>query len=175
MHHPSVRVWDWGVRLSHWLVALAFALNISETVEAGERWQRWLGYGLLSLVAWRIVWGFVGSPYARFRQFVPRPTEFWQYLQAKRRGQAAHYVGHNPAGALMILCLWLGLLVVGLSGWLLTTDLFWGSEWLEEGHEAAAYAVLGLVVIHVSAVFLESRHQRENLITAMITGRKRQR
>lgn len=75
----------------------------------------------------------------------------------------------------MIVCLWIGLLAVSISGWLLTTDWFWGSEWLEEIHEMAAQGVLGLIIIHISAAIFESWHQGENLILAMITGRKRQR
>lgn len=175
MSYPTVRVWDLWVRVSHWLVALAFALNISEAVEAGEHWHQWLGYLILGLVSSRIVWGVIGTTYARFSQFVPTPRQLWQYLQAKRTGNAPHYLGHNPAGAWMIVCLWIGLLVVSISGWLLTTDWFWGSEWLEETHEMAAQGVLGLIIIHISAAIFESWHQGENLILAMITGRKRQR
>jgi cytochrome b len=95
------------------------------------------------------------------------------YAQAVLRGRAPRYLGHNPLGGWMIVALLLTLAAVGLTGWLMTTDAFFGSEMVEEVHEAMASGLLGLVALHVAGVLLTGWHQAENLARAMWTGRKR--
>ncbi|MDT9000721.1 cytochrome b/b6 domain-containing protein [Paucibacter sp. APW11] len=166
-----VLVWDLPVRIGHWLMALSFA-GAYLTAEQ-ERWQ-WLhlslGYGFLGLVLFRVLWGLFGSRHARFSQFVRGPSAVLRYLRSLLSGRPEHHTGHNPAGALAVLGL-LGLgLLIGLSGHALRLG---GSHALEELHEALAAAMLGLVLIHVAAVVLSSVLHRENLVTAMFSGRKR--
>ena len=124
------------------------------------------------MVAARIVWGFVGSRHARFSDFFPTPTRLRQHLAALLAGKPEHHVGHNPFGALMMLALMALVLSLGLTGYLQTTDMFWGDEWLEELHEGLASALLGLAGLHAAAALLVGRLEGTNLIGAMITGVK---
>ena len=166
-----VLVWDLPVRVFHWLIVLCFA-GAYLTAEL-ERWRLvhvTLGYTLAGLVAFRLVWGVIGTRHARFVSFVRGPRATAAYLGSMLRGRAAHHVGHNPAGALAILAL-LGLaLAVTASGWANYQDL--GGRWLEELHESAANLMLGVGGLHVAGVLLASWMHRDNLVGAMITGRK---
>jgi len=169
----KVLVWDAPVRLIHWLMVLSFA-GAYLTAES-ERWRPvhvTLGYTMLGLVAFRIVWGFVGTRHARFATFVRGPVAIAGYVRGLlRSGRGTHpSAGHNPAGALAIVAL-LGLaLVVAVSGWATYADV--GGHWLEELHEGAADVMLALVGVHVAGVLTGSWLHRDNLIGAMFTGRK---
>ena len=167
----TVLVWDAPVRVFHWLMVLSFA-GAYLSAES-ERWRLLhvtLGYTMGGLVGFRILWGLVGSRYARFSNFVRGPAAVARYVGAALRGQPEHHTGHNPAGALAILAL-LGLTVlVTASGWATFNEV--GGGWLEEGHEVAANIMLAIVGVHVAAVLLSSWLHRENLVGAMINGRK---
>jgi cytochrome b len=167
----TVRVWDPLVRLFHWSLVISF--TIAWLGEGGKRLHQGAGYVVLALVALRLIWGFVGSRHARFRDFVPRPTKLLAYLKSLPGGHPRRYLGHNPAGGAMILLLLAMLILTGGSGWLMTTDAFWGFVWLEDLHKAAANLTVVLVFAHVAGVVFSSLAHRENLTLAMITGRKR--
>lgn len=169
--NDTVKVWDPLIRVFHWLLAGCFIAAF--LVEEGETAHRWLGYTMLALVAIRIVWGFVGSRHARFTDWVRGPRTVARYLRERAAGRTRRHLGHNPAAAVMILTLLAGVAVVATTGWLQTTDRFWGVEWVEEVHELTAYGMLGLVGLHALAAVVESFHYRENLIAALIHGRKR--
>jgi cytochrome b len=168
---PRVLVWDLPVRLFHWLTVLSFA-GAWLTAES-ERWRLLhvtLGYTLGGLVAFRLLWGLVGSRHARFASFVRGPRAVLRNLAAMLRGQPEHHVGHNPVGALAIVAmLGLALLIVG-SGWALYNDI--GGDRFEDLHEAAAELMLAVVAVHVVGVALASLLHRENLVGAMFSGRK---
>jgi cytochrome b len=166
----SVRVWDPLLRLFHWsLIATVATAFLSEE---GERLHEVAGYAVLGLIAFRLVWGLIGPSHARFKDFVPSPARLCSYLCGLVRGRPEHYLGHNPAGAVMILCLLATILVAAGTGWLTTTHRFWGTEWIEELHEASSWLALALVGVHVIGVVVSSLLHRENLVRAMITGRK---
>lgn len=168
---PLVPVWDRFVRVFHWsLVGLIAAAWLTEDA---KRVHIWIGYTVLALVAARLVWGVVGSRHARFADFVAGPARVLGYLRDLVRGQERRYLGHNPAGGAMIVALLATILVTCISGWLMGTDRFWGSELMEGIHETAATLILVLVAAHVAGVVWESLHHGENLVRAMITGRKR--
>ena len=167
---PSVRVWDPVVRLFHWTLVAAVATAF--LAEEGGRLHDAAGYLVLALIAVRMVWGLLGPGHARFASFVAGPTAVVRYLAGLARGRPQRFLGHNPAGAVMILALLAALTVAAGSGWLMTTDRFWGVEWLEELHEGSAWFVLALVGVHVLGVVVSSILHRENLVRAMITGRK---
>lgn len=168
-----ILVWDLPVRVFHWLLVLSFA-GAWLSAES-ERWRLLhvsLGYTMAGLVAFRLVWGVVGSRHARFASFVRGPVAAWTYVTDLLHGRAPHHSGHNPAAALAIVGL-LGLAIaVVASGWAMYEDVAAGGEWLEEVHEAAATAMLALVGLHLLGVLVGSLAHRENLVAAMWTGRK---
>jgi len=121
----------------------------------------------------RVAWGVVGTPYARFSQFVRSPRGVLAYLRAIAHGAEQRYVGHNPAGGAMVVALILMMSATSITGWALTTDALWGVEWMQELHNALAHGLLLLVCAHLAGVMLASFRHRENLVAAMINGRKR--
>ena len=167
----KIMVWDAPVRVFHWLLVISFA-GAYLTAES-EQWRLLhvtLGYTMAGLVTFRILWGVVGSRYARFSSFVRGPAAVVRYVRALMRGQPEHYAGHNPLGALAIIAL-LGLaIVVTASGWSIYSDT--GGEWLEEAHELASNVMLAVVGLHVAGVIGGSWVHHENLIGAMFSGRK---
>ena len=177
VHEPArstaktVKVWDPLVRLFHW--SLAACIFGAFLVEEGDTAHQWLGYTALGLIAFRVLWGLVGTRHARFSDWVRGPRAVGTYLRERLSGRSQRRLGHNPAAAVMILLLMAGVAAVGLTGWMQTWDAYWGAEWLEELHEALAYGLLTLIGVHVLAAIVESLHYRENLIAAMVHGRKR--
>ncbi|MCW1843667.1 cytochrome b/b6 domain-containing protein [Prosthecomicrobium hirschii] len=168
----TLMVWDPLVRLFHWTVVAGCVVN-SFVFEDGKTVHRYVGYVVAGALAIRILWGFVGTAHARFTDFVPGPARLIAYLRAMLAGREPRHVGHNPAASVMILTLMALLAAVSVTGWMMTLDAYFGEEWLEDLHELIANAILGLAVIHVLAAIYESMRHRENLILAMITGRKR--
>ncbi len=168
----TVRIWDPFVRVFHWSLVISFAVAWF-TAEDARAFHEWAGYAAGALIALRLVWGVIGTRYARFSQFVRSPGAVAAYLRDIVTGREARYLGHNPAGGLMIVALVLALAAVCATGWMQTTDAYWGVEWVEELHEAAANLMLALVGLHVLGVLVASLRHRENLIRAMFTGRKR--
>lgn len=167
-----VKVWDPVVRLFHWTVALGCIANLTVLREV-KSVHRYVGYVILAAVVVRLVWGFIGARHARFSDFAPGPRRLWTYLKALVRGREPRYIGHNPAGAVMMLAL-IGLVTAcGVTGWMMGLDAFWGEPWLEKLHEGAANVILVMAILHVLAALVESWRHRENLVLAMITGLKR--
>jgi cytochrome b len=167
-----VRVWDPFVRIFHWALVGVFILAFL----TGDEWMgvhKLAGYAIAALVALRIVWGIIGSENARFRNFVHAPGTVLAYLKDTLAFRARRYLGHNPAGGAMIVALMLALIVIVTTGYLMTTDAYWGVEWVEDLHKAAVYGTLGLLVLHVAGVIFASLEHRENLVRSMITGLKR--
>ncbi len=167
-----VRVWDPLVRLFHWSLVLSFAVAWL-SAHSWEDLHVWAGYAAGGLVIMRVVWGFVGTPYARFSQFVRPPGTVLAYLKAILKGSEERYVGHNPAGGAMIVALIAAMASTAFSGWLLTTDAFWGVKWAQHVHNYSAHGLLLLVGFHLAGVVLASYRHRENLVRAMISGMKR--
>lgn len=167
-----VLVWDVPTRLFHWLLAGSFA-GAFLTAES-ERWRDvhvTLGYTFAGLIAFRLLWGLVGSRYARFRSFLFASRELWAYLRSLPTRAPRRYLGHNPAAGLAIVALLALGLGVAATGYATFNDL--GGEAIEELHEGLAFAMLAVVAVHVAGVLLGSVQHRENLVMAMITGRKR--
>lgn len=166
-----ILVWDIPTRVFHWVLALSFAgAFLTAETERYRDLHVALGYVMLGLIAFRLVWGFVGTRYARFASFLFNPAQVVGYLRSLLQRRPQHYVGHNPAGGLAIFLL-LGLgLTTALSGVLLYQEI-WG-EAFEDLHEGAANFMLAVVMIHIAGVAVSSRLHHENLVRAMLTGYK---
>jgi cytochrome b len=210
-----IKVWNIAIRVFHWTLVgcCTLAFISSENI---PRLHVIFGYSVLSLVIFRIFYGLVGTQYARFSDFLYPPVQIADYLKGLVIGRPKHYIGHNPAGGVMIVFLLLSLLSLTLTGLKAygvkghgplaeheisfiskafadsdekgEFDHHKGSsrvgkdfqraeenekdEFWEDLHETIAYFTLFLVSIHIAGVLLSSIVHRENLIKAMITGRK---
>jgi cytochrome b len=171
-HGPRIRVWDPLVRLTHWTIAVGCLVNLS-LVGGHDSGHSLIGYVVLGSVLVRFVWGFVGTGHARFTDFVPGWRAFRHYAGLLVKRKEPRYLGHNPAGAVMMLALLALAFLCGLTGWMMGLDRFWGVLWVETLHEITAYLILAAAVLHVTGAVTESVRHRENLILSMITGRKR--
>ena len=167
-----VRVWDLFVRAFHWCLALSFVVAWF-TSHSSEDVHHLAGYAAAALVAVRVIWGVIGTHYARFAQFTRGPRTVANYLKAIATGREARYIGHNPAGGAMVLTLMRVMAATAGSGWMMTTDQFWGVEWVTKAHDWIAHGLLLLVLVHLAGVLLASVRHRENLVGSMVTGRKR--
>ena len=168
----TVAVWDLPLRLWHWALAVC-VLAAWFTPPVYDRLHRIVGYAVLGLLAFRLVWGFWGSRYSRFRMIRVRLRAAPGYLWNLRRGMSGRYIGLNPAGTLMLVALMLALAVSAITGAMSVTTTFFGVWWIEDTHHYSSDAVIVLVVLHVLGVLLMGLLQRESLVRAMITGRKR--
>ncbi len=180
----QVRIWDLPTRLCHWLLVVTFIVAM---LSQGD--DRYLdihvlsGYVFLELLGFRLIWGFIGSHYARFSQFLFDKKAVWHYLKTLATIQRQHFLGHNPAGSWAIFFI-LGLgSIVSLTG-LLTLGgeeqhgplagliSFSLGSTFHEWHHMTAWFLFGFIGIHLVGVLIESRLHHENLIKAMITGFK---
>ena len=164
-------VWDLPLRLWHWLLAV-LVLVAWVTPNVHDELHRLAGYAILGLLAFRLIWGLIGTRHSRFRSLRARLRATPAYLWNLRRGRTGRYLGLNPAGTAMQLALLLLLIVSAVSGAMQVTVRFFGIWWVEDTHEVTSYILIPLVVLHVAGVVLVSRLQRENLARAMLTGRK---
>ncbi len=207
--NTEIRVWDPLVRVFHWSLALFFFISYLSGEDESSL-HVYSGYVVLGLISFRLVWGLIGTHYARFSQFVTGPGAVADYLKSLMSGQPQHYTGHNPAGGWMVIALIISLFITGLSGLQLyaveegkgpfaqslpTIELIAPAyadsdrdddehegreghgneadeEFWEEIHEAAANFTLFLVFLHIAGVIVSSMLHGENLVRAMITGRK---
>jgi cytochrome b len=190
MQTTEVRVWDPIVRIIHWL--LAATVLIAWMFDEPLWMHTWLGYAAAVLVVVRVLWGFVGPEHARFVNFVRGPRIVIGYLAGLIRFSSRRYLGHSPAGGAMIIALLVMIVVTTGTGMAnLAAEQGEGplasviakvepqpgqrhpQLFIREVHETAANFTLALVVLHVCGVLLASFAHRENLVLAMITGRKR--
>lgn len=167
----TIKVWDPFVRIFHWSLVALFvtAYAIADDL---EQVHLAAGYAIAGLLALRIIWGFAGPRHAQFGSFVRSPRVVLAYLRDAARFRAPRYLGHNPAGGAMILALIAMLAATAITGHMMMTDAFWGAKWVEDVHETLAHLTVGLIVLHVLGVVVTSFENRENLVKAMITGRK---
>lgn len=177
-----IRVWDWPVRLTHWLFVFCIAVSWWSAEQHAMDWHRYSGYTLLGLLIFRIYWGFAGSSSARFSQFLRGPRELIEYLRESR--EAHRDAGHNPLGGWSIaamLTLMLAQVVIGLfvsdvdgleSGPLSHLVSFDTSRTLAEIHEIGFNVILTLIALHVAAILFYLLVKRDNLVSAMLTGKR---
>lgn len=180
----TIKVWDLLIRIFHWSLVGFFTL--AYLTEGEDEWMTihsYAGYSILILLVFRLLWGVMGTHYARFSNFVTRPKEVLVYLKGLIAGNAKDYIGHNPAGAMMIVALIISIAITGFSGMALyatdghgplATSFFatWPEGAIKEVHEFFANFTVFLVVIHVGGVIVSSLLHKENLVRAMLTGKK---
>lgn len=167
-----IRVWDPMVRLFHWSLLTAFVAAYA-TSDTWETVHIKTGYIVAGLVAFRLVWGLIGSLHARFRDFLYRPATVLRFLRDSLRFKAKRYIGHNPAGGAMVLALLAALTGICATGYMMSLDAFWGVQWVEDLHKLLVNGTLGLVALHLLGVALASFEHKENLVKSMFTGKKR--
>lgn len=168
-----IRVWDLAVRLTHWGVAAIVLWDLID--DSGDQLHRRLGYVAAGLVLFRILWGFVGSEPARFSTWVPRPAAVLAYAAALLHRKAPRYLSHTPLGAVGMLLMWALILALAVTGWISRLDPFWGEDWPIDIHAGLAYTLMAVVALHILAAILMSVAGKENLVVAMLTGRKKRR
>lgn len=194
----SVPVWDIAIRIFHWSLVITFAVAyLTGEGDEQEFIHSYAGYIIGGLIAFRFIWGFVGTRYARFSSFIFGPGATLGYLAGLARGKVRHYLGHNPAGAAMVFMLLFSItatVYTGLEAYAAEgkgplaqnsasviapamadeheengdADEFW-----EEVHEFFANLSLLLIALHIAGVFFSSRLEHQNLVKAMLTGRKK--
>jgi cytochrome b len=185
--NEQIRVWDVPVRLFHWSLVLGFVLAyISAEVGILDA-HVLIGYFLIALLVFRVLWGFIGTQYSRFRSFLFSPGETLAYVRSIRAGHPAHYYGHNPAGALMVFGLLALLVAIFVSGLvtLATVDyegplLFLANQVSDDtsyffryAHDFFVDVALLLIPLHLLGVISGSIQHKENLARAMVTGMKK--
>lgn len=180
----SIRLWDMPTRLFHWLLAVLIALQFA----SGEfdllpmRWHYLMGYTILALIVFRVLWGFAGSQTSRFCNFLRGPRAVLRYIVDSVRGSASHAPGHNPLGGWSVVLMLAVVAVQAISG------LFTSDDISEEGpfvahvadatvklmtriHHWDRYVLLILIALHVSAVLLHWVLRKDNLVAPMLHGR----
>ena len=167
----KILVWDWPVRLGHWLMVggfiVAWLTSDSETFRLVHAFS---GSVVVAVALFRLPWGFIGTRYARFVDFVHGPGSVITYLRSQLRLEPDHHTGHNPAGGWAIMLLLALGIATGIIGWAMYNEI--GGEWLEDLHEGLAVTMLTVVIIHVAGVLSGSLLHGENLVRAMLTGYK---
>ena len=164
-------VWDVPTRVFHWLLVLCFAgAWLTSESERLQMIHYAFGYSAVALVLFRLVWGFVGTKYARFTQFLRGPNEMAGHIKSVLSSHQHSSPGHNPVGGIVMVGLMLIILLIGLTG-------YWGvkeflGDFMSEAHEAIASLALGLAILHIAAAVTMSLLQKENLIRAMVNGKK---
>jgi len=180
MNKRSVLVWDLPTRVFHWLLAvLVVAAYVTAQIGGNLiEWHGRTGIAIIGLLAFRLVWGFIGSTYARFADFVPGPAHLWAHLRGHWSG-----LGHNPLGALSVLALLLVMIYQAATGLFANDDIAFSgplrelvstdtSNWLSGLHRQNYWPIIILVALHVGAVLFYALVRKDNLVGPMITGHK---
>lgn len=181
----TIKVWDIFIRFFHWSLVLAFFIAYV-TEDDFMTLHSTAGYSILALISLRIIWGFIGTQHARFKNFIYPLTYTKEYIKNIFSGSAERFIGHNPAGGLMIIVILISLVATSITGIILEGTENAGpfasllnnsgemlEDILEEIHEFFANFSVVLIVIHVGGVLVESIIHKENLIRAMFTGFKK--
>ncbi len=181
----SVLVWDFPTRLFHWLLVICVIFSFVTGNIGGNAMQyhEWSGFMILTLLLFRMVWGFVGSRESRFMTFIRGPSAVFRYATTLLRSDSTHYLGHNPLGGWSIIAMLFALLIQAGTGLFANDDIVsegplfdWvsktTSDWLTRIHKLNQEVIIALVSIHVLAVLFYFFFKRENLVKPMITGVK---
>jgi cytochrome b len=162
-------VWAIPVRIAHWSLAALVLFELFN--DSGGKVHRWAGYAAAGVVGLRLVYAVIERS-GPARVHLPTPSECWNHLRAMLKGRAVRVAGHNPLGAAMSVLLWSLILCLALSGWISRWDRFWGADWPLEMHAWLSVALQISVALHLTGVAVSSALERQNLVRAMVTGKK---
>jgi cytochrome b len=181
----EIKAWDLYIRLNHWLMVLLFTglVVTGKSEEDYMQWHFYMGYLLSATLITRLLYGFWGAKLARFSMFLTAPKNIYYYAKQLVKGQAPHYLGHNPLGGIMVLVLLISLVLQIVSGLVNSDEVFWYGpmyewvsedlqEWLADWHAELADILLALVACHLLAVLVHELALKERLIKAMFNGKK---
>jgi len=164
-------VWDLPTRVFHWLLAIAFAgAFVTAESERLRDLHMLMGYSAAGLVAFRLLWGILGTRYARFTSFPLSPRAVVAYLKSLLALSPRHYFGHNPAGSWAVIGMLVLITLTAATGWAQAVEV--GPRWVEDLHEGLANTTIAVIGVHIVAVLLSSVLHRENLVRAMLNGYK---
>jgi cytochrome b len=169
---PVQTVWSPWLRALHWVLAVSMIASFV-THEGAGTVHEVLGYVALAAACVRVLLGFAGAGYWPFRQFVRSPAATLAYTRDLLAHREKRYLGHNPLGGWMVLVLLTDVIACGLTGWMSTTDRFFGVAWVGNLHDAVGHALIPLLLLHLAGVVFTSWRHRENLVAAMLHGKKR--
>jgi cytochrome b len=164
--------WSLSVRLLHWVLAISMIVSFI-THEGGGKVHEVFGYVALVSAVLRTVLGFFGKDRWRFSSFVRNFHATWGYAKQVFAKTEPRYLGHNPLAAWMILALLFVAITSAASGWLYTTDRFWGVAWVGNAHDFLGHALIPLLLLHIAGAIFTSLRHKENLVASMIHGNKR--
>lgn len=167
----NIFVWDIFIRIFHWALAICFIANAFFT-NPEKATHHIVGYCVAFLLGFRVVWGFIGSTHAQFKNFAISASSSMNQVKEMLGGQAHVHAGHSPLGALMIYNFILTFMAIVISGYAMTTLYFFGVAWIEDAHKMLVTWAEISVALHVAAVLFESRRLKLNLIASMFTGHK---
>ncbi len=166
-----ILVWDMPVRVFHWLLVICFAgAWLTSESERLQMIHYAFGYTACLLVLIRLVWGVIGTRYARFSQFLKSPKAVVEHFMAMLRGHPHHDIGHNPAGGMVMFALMVLILVIGLSGYLSVKEFL--GNFAGHAHEAVASLAMAVVILHILAAIVMSWVEKQNLVRSMVNGKK---
>lgn len=179
--NKKIRVWDLPIRMFHWLLVGCIITSFISVNIGGNamQWHGYVGYGALTLILFRVCWGFVGSYHARFLNFIPSPHSLKEYL----RGKSNAVLGHNPFGSLSVFALLFSVGLQAVTGLFANDDIaFEGPfakyvsnamvELLTSIHRINSSVLIILIALHLSAIFYYQRFKGENLVRPMLLGDK---
>lgn len=165
--------WDLPTRIIHWTLAVLVLVNLFLIDGDDSEIHQWIGYAAAFMVMVRGVWGFVGGEQSRFRAFPLRLQEVKRFARSLLTLHPQHdYPGHNPLAAWTYLGIWTIVIALGISGWMMTLDAFWGDEMLEEIHETFTLVLQVLLLGHLAGMTMDAFKYRRPTWLAMIRGRR---
>ncbi|MBU3022552.1 cytochrome b/b6 domain-containing protein [Aestuariibacter sp. A3R04] len=178
-------IWDVPTRLFHWLLvgSLIAQYLTAEVLENAMQWHFYFGYFTLGLVIFRTLWGFIGSDYAKFSQFIYGPKAVIGYASTLFKRNSKAHAGHNPLGGWVVLLMLLLVLAQAISGLFMTDDIFFDGPWraaVEDStlkvmgfiHHNGFDVLLGIIALHIAAIGFYSVYKKQRLAPAMIHGKK---
>ena len=178
-------IWDIPTRLFHWLLVFSITAQwvTAEWLEDAMQWHFYIGYFTLGLIVFRLIWGLLGTRYAKFSQFVSSPVKTAHYAKTLFKPDSNRHAGHNPLGGWMVLIMLALLLMQAISGLFMTDDVFLDAPYysavsediaslMSRLHHQGFTIIQGLIVLHIAAIAFYALFKKQSLVPAMLHGKK---